>query len=105
MYDYIHPSSLGYNLLYPYVESFMLDLIAPEEDQTTATTATTATATDAVTTLSETEAAPIKTIGAIETAPEEESGCGAALSCTAIGATVTALLGVAFLRKRKENIE
>lgn len=30
VYDFIHPSSAGYDILYPYVEEFLIDLITPD---------------------------------------------------------------------------
>ena len=30
--DYIHPTSAGYDIIYPYIEEFMIDLVTPDPD-------------------------------------------------------------------------
>lgn len=96
LYDYIHPSSQGYDMLYPYIEDFMIDLITPEpEPETTTAAQTTAPQADTTTVAPE---APAE-----QTEAKVEGGCGAFLAGTASAVSLTALLGAAYLARRKRK--
>lgn len=94
LYDFIHPTSLGYDLLYPYVEQFMIDLITDSklsEEQTTVS--------------SDTEAKPDEspaqnTVATSES--KEKVGCKANLSGLSLG---VALLSGALLCCGKRKSE
>ena len=34
VHDFIHPSSAGYDILYPYIEDFMIELVSPASEET-----------------------------------------------------------------------
>lgn len=99
LFDFIHPSPEGYDLLAPYVEKFMVDLItAPKTSE--------ADTTDAPS--SETEAAPDETEAptAAETSESDfDFGCNTVVS-SAVGVPTGVALSVGALvcrRRQKQN--
>ena len=93
--DFIHPSSAGYDLIYPYIEEFMIDMVTEDEPAVTTAVTTTAITTAAPTAAPETTAAAEKI--------DEISGCGAFMGGSMLLVVATVGAGAVALRKRKER--
>lgn len=89
--DFIHPTSLGYNVIYPYIEEYMLELWA----QKLASETTTA----------ETTVAPIPETTPVITVGEEkkQGGCKSSAG-TALFSAITLAGACVVLRKKKRGI-
>ena len=94
--DFIHPTSEGYDILAPYVESFMIELAVnakAEEETTDLAVADTDAATEAEDT----------TVETTEQVSADKSGCGATLPCAALTSIGVILGGVTLLCRRKSK--
>ncbi len=91
--DFVHPSTAGYDLLTPYIEEFMIDILEASQ-QTEATTTVATESTTIPTTVPETNAT--------QTEAEEKSGCGAFIGGSAILAVATLGVSAVALKKGKE---
>lgn len=87
LYDFIHPSSEGYNIIYPYIEDFMIKLVTPGAFDTTVPV--TEPVTEPVTT-------PVT-----EPADKKEGGCKSFAGASVALASVISLAGACVLRKKK----
>ncbi len=92
--DFVHPNTAGYDLLAPYIEEFMIDILAASQETEAVTTVATAPAT-APTTVPETTVP--------ETAETKPGGCGAFMGSSAVVIVSAIGVGAALLRKRKEK--
>ena len=97
LHDFVHPSSAGYEILSPYVSDFLVKLITPQSDtEETAVDTTeinTDDSTDGKTALNTEE----------DSKTNNESGCGASLSCVAICLFSVALSGMLLCIHKKNR--
>lgn len=89
LYDFVHPSSEGYNILYPYIEEFMIKLVTPGAFDTTVPD--TEPVTEPVTT-PVTE--PVK--------KEEKGGCKSFAGASVALISVISLAGALVVGKKKK---
>lgn len=90
VYDFVHPSSEGYNILYPYIEDFMIKLVTPGAFDTTVPD--TDPVTDPVTT-------PVT-----DPAPEKKDGCKSFTGGSVALVSIISLAGVSVLAKKKKSV-
>ncbi|MBO5416793.1 MAG: hypothetical protein J6A83_09215 [Clostridia bacterium] len=91
--DFVHPNTAGYDIIYPYIEEFMIDILeASQVTEATTTLATTPAPTP--TTVPETTAE--------ETAETKPGGCGAVMGSASV-AVFTALGATAILATKKRK--
>lgn len=90
VHDFIHPSSAGYDILYPYIEEFMIDLVTDEPEPPV---------TDPVTNPVE----PPVTDPVTQEVDKEKGGCKSSAIGAASLIAVVSLAGVTLFAKKKEN--
>ena len=90
VHDFVHPSALGYDILYPYVEEFLIDLVTPDPEPEPAPEVT------------EPVETPVETPVTEKTEKEKEGGCKGFTASLGATVAVISLAAVAVLSKKKK---
>jgi lysophospholipase L1-like esterase len=88
VHDFVHPSALGYDILYPYVEEFLIDLVTPDPEPEPEVTEPVET--------------PVETPVTEKTEKEKEGGCKGFTASLGATVAVISLAAVAVLSKKKK---